>query len=198
MFLKLRIISILAVSQQARFEHINFVQEVILKALLSVYDFTKITSCMQVELIDASGNSESITKYPLDFRSRAQFDASSQQMSHAKALPGLPVEASQEELQVTMVVARQEIMARAGLQTLGVAASIGRGRFEHILRIAQREPFVSDIWSACVIQVSVLGLAFDVFPWSTVAANGHLTPCCLKCTNGMGVVHLGVQRVLER
>ena len=119
-------------------------------------------------------------------------------MSHAKALPGLPVEASQEELQVTMVVARQEIMARAGLQTLGVAASIGRGRFEHILRIAQREPFVSDIWSACVIQVSVLGLAFDVFPWSTVAANGHLTPCCLKCTNGMGVVHLGVQRVLER
>lgn len=88
-----------------------------------------------MELVDASGDRRSLVKYPLDIRSGSYFGAESQQVRHSRQLPALPVSSAQE-LQVAIITARQEIMDRAGLQSLGVAASIGRGRLEHILRIA--------------------------------------------------------------
>lgn len=69
-----------------------------------------------------------------DYRSEASFG------TNTFDLPRLPLASSQHELQVTLTPARQEIMARAGLQSLGVSANVGRGRLEHIFRIAPGRP----------------------------------------------------------
>lgn len=87
--------------------------------------------------MEADSSQETGVKYPLGLASAGQFKINNFQAtaSQVAELQRLPL-GSNKELQVAILVARQEIMAREGIQSLGVTSNIGRGRLEHILRVA--------------------------------------------------------------